>query len=432
MLLQAPERNSGQASYTVSLDPARGALLSLALLTAEPGYAGVEPWVAQTAAGLTGAQRARNRLIFAGLGGALIPDADYPSFPAYLDAIAAAAPADLRERALHAIGPELDQNLLAEAQRLLADPPAMQDLIVGHLRELWELALGATWEQQLARLAGLVLYLEQRPLPAGSAADLIRAFIGRELPDSIAVQLGGVRHVAFVLTPHVRLHAERFGSPDTIWVFVLAHFPSLAVRAAPIRRGELLRPLVALADDSRLHILELLARHGELPTQEIIALLDQSQPNVSRHLKQLVAAGFVEELRGEGANKRYALAPQQLDATFWTLKRLLSAENLREAEPDARDDQPLALRRFLDSQARVTTWPAKRQSQELVLAYLVSKFERGREYNEREVNAILNQWHTYGDPATLRRDLYDAKLFDRAPDGTRYWRIDAGDSQVKG
>jgi hypothetical protein len=430
MFLQAPRQNAEPASYTVSLDPVRSALLSLALLSAAPASAEAEAWVAQTAAGLTDDQRAQNRLIFEGLGGALMPDAEYPSFPAYLEALAATPAVVLRDRAL--AGAQPDPSALAETRPLLADAPAMQRLIVGHLRELWDLALGPKWERQLARLAGLVFYLEQRPLPAGSAADLIRAFIGRELPDAIAGQLGGVRHVAFVLTPHVRLHAERFGSPATIWVFVLAHFPSLAVRAAPIRRGELLRPLLALADDSRLHIMELLARYGELPTQEIIAQLDQSQPNVSRHLKQLVAAGFVEELRGEGANKRYSLAPKQIDTTFWTLKRLLSAENLREAEPDARDDLPLALRRFLDSQARVTTWPAKRQSQELVLAYLLSKFERGREYAEAEVNTILNQWHTYGDPATLRRDLYDAQLFDRAPDGTRYWRIDAEPVQVEG
>ena len=49
----------------------------------------------------------------------------------------------------------------------------------------------------------------------------------------------------------------------------------------------------------------------------------------------------------------------------------------------------------------------------MLLSYLASKFEHGREYAEREVNQLLNQWHTYQDPATLRRDLYDARLLDR-------------------
>jgi hypothetical protein len=265
-------------------------------------------------------------------------------------------------------------------------------------------------------------FLEQRTLPSGTAADTIRAFINRELPDSISAQLDGVRQVIFVLSPHIRLHAARFGSDTTIWVFVLGHFNALPLRAAPIKRGELLRPLTALADDTRLHILELLAHHEDLPTQEIIAQLDQSQPNVSRHLKQLIAAGFVAELRGDGAHKRYQLNPKQVESTFWTLRQLLSPENTRTAEADVRASLPEPLRRFLDAGGRVTMWPAKRQSQDLLLGYLASKFEHGREYTEREVNALLNQWHSYQDPATLRRALYDARLLDRTPDGARYWR----------
>jgi hypothetical protein len=278
----------------------------------------------------------------------------------------------------------------------------------------------------MSSLAGLVLYLQQRRLPPGTAASIIRAFIGRELPDTIAAQLGGVRRVVFVPSPHVRLHAARFGSADTIWVFALSHPSVLLMRSAPIKRAELLRPLQALADDTRLHILELLARGGELPTQEIIARLDQSQPNVSRHVKQLVAAGFVEELRGEGANKRYRLSPKQFDATFWTLKQLLSAQN--EREPDARDELPLTLRRFLDSKGRVTTWPARPRDQKTIIDYLASKFIVGREYTEREVNDILNQWHTYQDHAILRRELFSARLLDRTPDGARYWRTTHDDS----
>ena len=143
---------------------------------------------------------------------------------------------------------------------------------------------------------------------------------------------------------------------------------------------------------------------------------------MSRHLKQLIAAGWVDELRGDGANKRYRLNPKQIGSTFWTLKQLLSPENARRAEADVRAGLPEPLRRFLDAAGRVTMWPAKRQSQDLLLSYLISKFEHGREYAEREVNQLLNQWHSYQDPATLRRALYDAQLLDRTPDGARYWR----------
>lgn len=85
-------------------------------------------------------------------------------------------------------------------------------------------------------------------------------------------------------------------------------------------------------------------------------------------------------------------------------------------------DGSLRLRRFLDAQERVTTWPAKQQDKRLVLAYLATKFEAERHYTEKEVNALLNAWHTFADYALLRRYLFDYGWLDRERDGSRYWR----------
>ncbi len=61
----------------------------------------------------------------------------------------------------------------------------------------------------------------------------------------------------------------------------------------------------------------------------------------------------------------------------------------------------------------------------LVMAggWLADRFEPGVKYTEREVNALLNQWHTFGDPVTLRRELYDDRRIDRTRDGARYWLV---------
>jgi len=441
-----------QAAATITHDPARNALMTLAILNADLQQVEVEDWVYETLAALTPEQRRRNRLVFECFGPALVPAETQPDFGAYLSALEALPAAELRDRLIQGLvgshsaaaagvglldDPQayiaqlgrlsparpLEQALALEAHRLLNDPPALQDLIVAHLYDMWENVLGAEWERLMPKMVAFRTFLEQRPLPGRTVADTIRAFINRELPDTISAQLAGVRQVVFVLSPHIRLHAARFGSDTTIWVFVLGHFTALPLRAAPIKRAELIRPLTALADDTRLHILELLVRHEELPTQEIIAQLDQSQPNVSRHLKQLVSAGFVEELRGDGAHKRYRLLPRHVDSTFWTLRQLLSPENSRDIAADARAGQPEALQRFLDPGGRITMWPAKRQAQNLLLSYLASKFEHDREYTERDVNELLMQWHTYQDHVTLRRALYDARLLDRTPDGARYWRV---------
>ena len=80
-----------------------------------------------------------------------------------------------------------------------------------------------------------------------------------------------------------------------------------------------------------------------------------------------------------------------------------------------------SLKNFLNEDGRLKAFPAKRKMKVEALFYLAEKFEAGREYTEKEVNALLNQWHTFGDPATLRRELYDYRFLGRNPDGSRYW-----------
>ena len=69
-------------------------------------------------------------------------------------------------------------------------------------------------------------------------------------------------------------------------------------------------------------------------------------------------------------------------------------------------------------------WPSRRhkgQFQQRALEYLVSKFEPDLYYTEREVNTLLLQHHTFGDPALLRRELFERGLVDRVKDGSAYW-----------
>lgn len=81
------------------------------------------------------------------------------------------------------------------------------------------------------------------------------------------------------------------------------------------------------------------------------------------------------------------------------------------------------LKNYLDEQGRVKEWPSKRNKgfQRLVLEYLGSKFEVDVIYTEKEVNTLLNQYHLFGDPALLRRELFENKLINRKRDGSAYW-----------
>lgn len=77
----------------------------------------------------------------------------------------------------------------------------------------------------------------------------------------------------------------------------------------------------AIGEETRLRIMGLLAR-GELTVTEITAILGQSQPRVSRHLKILADAGLAERHR-EGAWMFYRVAGEARDNP--ALKAVLAA-----------------------------------------------------------------------------------------------------------
>lgn len=86
-----------------------------------------------------------------------------------------------------------------------------------------------------------------------------------------------------------------------------------------------MRAVHALADPTRLRIVELLAE-GERSAGELAAEFDTSRPGASRHLRVLREHGLVR-VRGEGQRRVYSLDPAplaELDGwleryrTFWT------------------------------------------------------------------------------------------------------------------
>ena len=77
--------------------------------------------------------------------------------------------------------------------------------------------------------------------------------------------------------------------------------------------------------------------------------------------------------------------------------------------------------RFLEK-GKIRQLPVKTAYKRYVMEYLVSKFETGKDYTEAEVNAVIDEWHTFGDCFILRRELIDAGLLKRLPNGSKYWR----------
>ena len=83
------------------------------------------------------------------------------------------------------------------------------------------------------------------------------------------------------------------------------------------------------------------------------------------------------------------------------------------------------LKGYLDDEGKFDKFPGKKQKkkQALMLQSLADKFEIDKKYTEKEVNEILNQHHSFNDPATLRRLMFGSRLLGRTLDGRSYWRV---------
>ncbi len=83
------------------------------------------------------------------------------------------------------------------------------------------------------------------------------------------------------------------------------------------------------------------------------------------------------------------------------------------------------LKRFLDEEGKIKQLPVKKEVRFVVLAYLAEKFLTDRDYTEKEVNGIIDRWHTFGDYFVLRRELIDNGLLCRTSNGAKYWKEEA-------
>ncbi len=78
---------------------------------------------------------------------------------------------------------------------------------------------------------------------------------------------------------------------------------------------------------------------------------------------------------------------------------------------------------FLDINGKIKQLPVPNRTKIPVLQYLCTKFETGRTYSEKEVNRIIDAWHTFGDYFILRRSLIDYGFLARTANGAQYWVV---------
>ena len=174
--------------------------------------------------------------------------------------------------------------------------------------------------------------------------------------------------------------------------------------------------LKALANESRLKLLGLLAGQ-ERSVKELAEQLHLKEPTVSHHLARLQEIGLVS-MRPEGTTHRYRLQAEtlhRLSRDLFTPTQVASIADAVEGETWERK----VLRTYFDGDT-LKRIPATRKKRDVVLKWLVNRFEPGVRYPEARVNEFIKRHHP--DTATLRREFIMTKMMERKK-GV-YWRTE--------
>jgi DNA-binding transcriptional ArsR family regulator len=350
-----------------ALLPAMNALESMREIEEITRLSGWGEWVTPTAASLPQERRDLNSLMFEAfepLFFHILPvSGNYSDFLSYVDAIAAQEPVALRDKILESFvmyinhKPELwssdkgeltaerllndenaflsfiaatcekiefDEPLMRYGYTFFHDPALLQATIVEHLRWMWDNVVADEWQRVEPMLRESIAAFEKLDFSNMTAYEAIRAVTTRDVRGKAVEKAEAIDTLVFVPSAHIGPYIVQIAWENVLYVIFGARLPRGAqVESSALSRAELLTRLNALADDTRLRILELLTQQEELCAQDIIEQLDLSQSSVSRHLSQLSATGFITERRREVA-KCYTLNTDRVMDTVRTLTGYLA------------------------------------------------------------------------------------------------------------
>ena len=349
-------------NYLVQLEPTLNLFGSMLLVAAEEEEPGIHEWVSKTRSRMSVEERARHKLVMIGLHYAVMPEKAGVAFEEYLQELDATPPSQLRERLLKAysticftneakehagkpvdwekvlssaknyvnflrqrFGDELvDQDMETQAYQYVIDPLAMKQLITGHLRWFWENHLQAEWIRVRPMLEASAKAFNQVDVSGKSRTEIVQFVTGKEVHESKwGNDLLKAKELVFIPNAHFGPYMRATKIDNTLYIHFGAHLPEGSdVRVPELDRAEIVSRLSALADDTRLSILQMIMERGEMRSQEVMEATNLSQPSVSRYLTQLAATGYLLERRENGA-KVYVLNRDRIEKTLKAVQAFL-------------------------------------------------------------------------------------------------------------
>ena len=176
-----------------------------------------------------------------------------------------------------------------------------------------------------------------------------------------------------------------------------------------------LKVFKCLSDTSRLNIIQSLTR-GDMYTELLAERLELTPPTVSFHMKKLEDAGLVVS-RKEQYYTVYSLNRDVLEKTIYEVATS-APEQIDEQQRREEVYRQKVIKAFFEY-GKLRAIPVQRKKKLICYELIAKRFEPGRIYEEKEVNALISP--IYEDYCTIRRDMISEGIFRR--DGTRYVRL---------
>jgi DNA-binding transcriptional ArsR family regulator len=354
-------------SSLVRIEPALNAFGSMLLLAKSEDEPGIHEWVTRTWTQMSKEERFRHKLVMIGFHYSILPQTSAMTFEMYLANLEATPPSEFRDRLLNAyagicltggpqadisqdvdweevlssaknyvdflrarFGEELtDAEIESRAYEYVIDPAALKQLVTGHIRWFWRNHLQAEWERVRPMLEESAKAFNQIDFSNMTRMEIIEFVTGKDVssePKWESKWGKGVlnsNELIFIPNAHIGPYMRADKIEDTFYIYFGAHLPEGSdVRVPELDRAEIVSRISALADDTRLQILQMIAEKGEMRSQEIMDAINLSQPSVSRYLSQLTAAGYLQERRASGA-KVYILNKDRIEKTLKAVSAFL-------------------------------------------------------------------------------------------------------------
>jgi len=346
----------------VMVEPAMNAFISMLLISTAKDEPGIHEWVTKTYAQMSNEEHFRHKLVTIGFHYSILPQVPGSSFEAYLDQLEATPPSEFRNRLLNAyaqicftkhsqeienqpvewdevlssannyveflrsrFGDELiDEEVENRAYQYVIDPAALKQLITGHIRWFWKNYLQAEWTRVRPMLEESAKAFNQTDFSDQNRVEIVQSITGKDISETKwGDQLLNAKDLIFIPNAHIGPYIRSAKVQDSFYIYFGAHLPEGSeIRVPELDRAEIVSRISALADDTRLQILQLIAERDEMRSQEIMEVINLSQPSVSRYLSQLTAAGFLQERRANGA-KAYILNEDRIEKTLKAVSAFL-------------------------------------------------------------------------------------------------------------